>query len=118
MGGDQALGKLIRNARREKGWSQRKLAHHLNLDADDLHWLSGRIDPETFGLARELVKAYPLQMCALFRKMRDNPDFAQRLIQESTELESKSQVCPNCKITGWDKITGCGKCGLSPEDLM
>jgi len=27
------------------------------------------------------------------------------------------QPCPNCKEVGWDWISGCGKCGLSPEDV-
>jgi hypothetical protein len=26
------------------------------------------------------------------------------------------QPCPNCETIGWDWISGCDKCGLSPED--
>lgn len=31
-------------------------------------------------------------------------------------LESATE-CPNCGAVGWDWVTGCGKCGLSPEDF-
>jgi transcriptional regulator with XRE-family HTH domain len=87
------------------------LAHHLSLDANELHGLSGRIDPELFRLARELVMTYPREMCTLFRKMRDDPGFAQKLMKEA------SLFCPNCGATGWDSVGGCDECSLSPEDL-
>jgi transcriptional regulator with XRE-family HTH domain len=63
------------------------LAHHLDLDADELYGLSGRIAPEVVKMVQELVKTYPIEMCALFRKMRDEPEFAERLIQEAAEIE-------------------------------
>ena len=30
-------------------------------------------------------------------------------------LES-AQPCPNCGVVGWDWVSGCNECGLSPED--
>lgn len=28
-----------------------------------------------------------------------------------------NKLCPNCYSPGWDSVTGCGVCSLSPADL-
>lgn len=33
------------------------------------------------------------------------------------ELLDSAMPCPNCGITGWDRLVGCSECSLSPEDL-
>jgi len=34
------------------------------------------------------------------------------------KLLQSAQPCPNCKELGWDWVSGCDKCGRSPEDLQ
>jgi transcriptional regulator with XRE-family HTH domain len=112
----QNFGQLIRNARKDKGYSQRQLAkllgldftylsklennradyapkeeviralaHQLDLDEEELIYSAGRI-PQT---EEELLKEHYKNMPTLFRRMRENPEFAQRIFQEaiSTKIQ-------------------------------
>ncbi|MBW4682745.1 MAG: helix-turn-helix domain-containing protein [Microcoleus vaginatus WJT46-NPBG5] len=118
----KSFGKRIREARQNKGLSQRdlaalvkvdytylsklendraeyppkeeviqSLAHHLDLDAKELHDLAGRIAPEDVKVVQELVRTYPKQIPVLFRQMRDNPELAQKFIREATQAESEEE---------------------------
>ena len=104
------FGQLIRQARKEKGYSQREvaeiigldftylsklensraeyppkedvirsLARRLDLDEEELIFLAGRI-PQG---GEELLKQHYKNMPTLFRKMRDNPEFAEKVFQEA-----------------------------------
>ncbi|MBN4006094.1 helix-turn-helix transcriptional regulator [Nostoc sp. LPT] len=115
------FGHIIRTARKEKELSQRemakligvdytylsklendhagyppsedvihKLALHLNLNEEELRHLAGRITPDDEKVFQELVKKYK-QMPVLLRRMRDEPDFAQKLLRETTQSESKEK---------------------------
>jgi transcriptional regulator with XRE-family HTH domain len=106
----QTFGKLIRHARKDKGYSQRQLAkllgldftylsklennradyapkeevirslaRHLDLDEEELIYSAGRV-PQT---EEELLKQHYKDMPTLFRRMRENPEFAQRIFQEA-----------------------------------
>lgn len=106
----QTFGTLILNARKAKGYSQRELAGlvqmdftylsklennradyppkedviralalHLELDAEELICLAGRL-PQG---AEELFKQYYKEMPALLRRMRDNPEYAQKVLQDA-----------------------------------
>ena len=118
------FGKLIRQARKEQKYSQRELAkllkidftylsklensradyapkeevirglaRHLKLDEEELIFLAGRIPQQE----EELLKQHYKQMPVLFRRMRENPEFAQRVFREantrtSQEVESHSSA--------------------------
>lgn len=117
----QTFGKVIRQARKDKEYSQRelakligvdytylsklendhagyppsedvihKLAFRLNLNEEELRHLAGRITPDDAKVFEELVKKYK-QMPALLRRMRDEPDFAQKLLRETTQSESEER---------------------------
>ncbi|BAZ16792.1 transcriptional regulator [Calothrix sp. NIES-4071] len=62
------------------------LALHLDLTdrKDELRRLAGRISPDETKVFEELVKKYK-QMPALLRRMRDEPEFAQKLLQQTTQ---------------------------------
>lgn len=106
----ESFSKLIRQARKTKGYSQReladliaqdftyvsklendralyapkeevirKLARHLDLDEEELIFLAGRIPQEE----EEFLKANYKDMPILFRRMRENPEFAQKVFQEA-----------------------------------
>lgn len=64
------------------------IAHHLNLDSQELKQLAGRITPDVEKDFQELVKQYQ-QMPALLRRMRNNPAFAQKIISEATNLKKE-----------------------------
>ncbi|EAW34818.1 helix-turn-helix transcriptional regulator [Lyngbya sp. PCC 8106] len=114
----KTFGRLIREARQGKGFSQRDLAklvdvsytylsklensradyppkeeiiqllaHHLGLDVEELRDLAGRITPEDTQVVKELYQKYPTQMPVFFRQMRDNPELAQKFIQEANQTE-------------------------------
>lgn len=114
----QTFGSIIREARQNKGFSQRdlaalvkvnytylsklendradyppkeeiiqSLARHLQLDAEQLRYLAGRITPEDDQVIGELFKTYDKQMPVLLRQMRDNPELAKKFIQEAKKLE-------------------------------
>ena len=109
----QSFGQLIRQARKYKGYSQRELAklveldftyvsklennraeyppkegairllaHHLELNAEELIFLAGRIPESDEDLLKQNYKAMP----ALFRRMRKDPDFAQKVFSMADEL--------------------------------
>lgn len=119
----QTFGKVIRQARKDKEYSQRELAkligvdytylsklendhagyppsedvieslaRHLDLTErkDELRRLAGRITPDDAKVFEELVKKYK-QMPALLRRMRDEPEFAQKLLRETTQPESEER---------------------------
>jgi len=57
------------------------LAQHLELNAEELIFLAGRIPERDEDLLKENYKAMP----ALFRRMRKDPDFAQRVFSLADE---------------------------------
>ena len=112
----QSFGQLIRQARKDKGYSQRELAklvdldftylsklendradyppkesvirslaHQLNLDAEELIFLAGRIPERDEELLKQNYKAMP----ALFRRMRESPEFADQVFREAAKLEQE-----------------------------
>ncbi|MEC4804942.1 MAG: helix-turn-helix transcriptional regulator [Jaaginema sp. PMC 1079.18] len=109
---NKEFGNLIRQARKDKGYSQRELAkqigldftylsklendradyppkedviraiaRNLNLDQEELIFLAGRIPQQEEEVLRQNYKDMPL----LFRRMRENPDFARRVIEEASQ---------------------------------
>lgn len=109
------FGEIIRQARKDKGYSQRKLAEmlsvdftylsklennradyapkedviralarHLSLDEEELIYLAGRIPQQEEEFLRENYKSMP----SLFRRMRENPEFAQKIFQAATQAEA------------------------------
>lgn len=112
---EENFGQLIRQARKDKGYSQRELARrlgldftylsklennradyapkeevirslarNLDLDEEELIFLSGRIPQQEEKLLKQHYKTMP----ALFRRLRENPEFAQKLFQEATDKEN------------------------------
>ncbi|WP_017715963.1 helix-turn-helix domain-containing protein [Kamptonema formosum] len=110
----ETFGKEILTARKAKGYSQRELAklveldftylsklendradyppkedvirslaRHLELDAEQLICLAGRL-PQG---AEDFLKQHYKEMPALLRRMRENPDFAQKVFQAASEGE-------------------------------
>lgn len=111
---EKSFGKLIKEARKDKGYSQRELAkflgvdftylsklendradyapkeevirglaRNLSLDEEELIFLAGRI-PQQY---EEILKQNPKEMLALFRRMQENPEFAQKISQAAREGE-------------------------------
>ena len=109
---EKTFGEIIRKARKEKGYSQRELAaaigqdftylsklensrakyapkeevirslaQHLDLDEEELIFLAGRIPQSDEDLLKENYKEMP----TLFRRMRENPEFAQKVFQQAME---------------------------------
>ena len=109
------FGKLIRQARKEKSYSQRELAkllkldftylsklennradyapkeeviralaRHLDLDAEELIFLAGRIPQQE----EDLLKQHYKDMPTLFRRLRENPEFAKKVFREATNADS------------------------------
>ncbi|MGK7914781.1 MAG: helix-turn-helix domain-containing protein [Prochloraceae cyanobacterium] len=109
---EQTFGQVIRTARKNKGYSQRDLAKqigldftylsklensrtdyppkedvirsiakHLELDEEELVFLAGRIPQRD----EELLKQHYQSMPALFRRMRENPTFAEQFLEEVAE---------------------------------
>jgi HTH-type transcriptional regulator, competence development regulator len=62
------------------------LAHHLDLDdkKDELRRLAGRITQDDTKIFEDLVTKYK-QMPALLRRMRDDPEFAQKMLQQTSK---------------------------------
>jgi HTH-type transcriptional regulator, competence development regulator len=114
----QSFGKLIRQARKEKGYSQREfaklvyldftylsklendradyppkedvirsLASNLDLEAEELIFLAGRIPQHDEELLKQNYKAMP----ALFRRLREDPEFAGRFLWEEPQAESQEK---------------------------
>lgn len=113
---EQSFGQLIRQARKEKGYTQRKLAEliqldftylsklengrshyapkegairslarHLDLDEEELIFLAGRI-PQQEG---DLLKKHYKSMPTLFRRMRENPEFACKVFRAAKQEEKR-----------------------------
>ncbi|MGB3692866.1 MAG: helix-turn-helix transcriptional regulator [Spirulinaceae cyanobacterium] len=109
---NQNFGQIIRQARKDKGYSQRDLAKlvkldftylsklennradyppkeevirslagQLDLDAEELIYLAGRVPHGEEDFLKENYKAMP----SLFRRMKENPEFAQKVFQEATQ---------------------------------
>ena len=111
---NQNFGRLIRQARKDKGYSQRELAkllqldftylsklendrasyapkeevirglaRHLDLDQEELIFLAGRIPHQEEDLLKQHYKSMP----TLFRRMRENPEFAEKLFREANKKQ-------------------------------
>ncbi len=63
----------------------RAIAHHLELDAEELSYLAGRITAEDAKVVQELAKTHQKQMPVLLRTIRDNPEMVQRILQEAQQ---------------------------------
>ncbi|MBL1209631.1 helix-turn-helix transcriptional regulator [Geminocystis sp. GBBB08] len=112
------FGILIKEARKQKGYTQRdlakklgidftylsklennrpdyapkeelirKLADCLDLEENELIFLAGRIPSED----EDLIKQHYQNMPLLFRRMRENPEFATKIFQQAKIMEKK---CP------------------------
>ncbi len=113
------FGKLIRQVRKQKEYSQRELAKlvgvdytylsklendhagyppseevihqlaiHLELNERELRHLAGRITPDDVKVFEDLVRKYK-QMPALLRQMRDEPEFAKKVLRQTKKTESE-----------------------------
>ena len=111
----ETFGNIIRQARKEKAYSQRSLAailkldftylsklendradyppkedvirslaRNLDLDEEQLICLAGRI-PQKY---EEVLKQHSQSMSVLLRRLRENPEFAQKVFQAASEEES------------------------------
>lgn len=65
-----------------------KLATHLNLNAQELQYLAGRITEEDAKAFEEFVKENYKKMPVLFRKMRETPNFADKFLEEVTKTDN------------------------------
>ncbi|MEA5420318.1 helix-turn-helix transcriptional regulator [Spirulina sp. CCNP1310] len=112
---NNAFGKLIRDRRKDKGYSQRKLAalikidftylsklennraeyapkedvirnlaRYLDLNPEELIFLAGRIPHQEEAFLSQYYKSMPM----LFRRMRENPEFAREVFQAAQEIGS------------------------------
>jgi transcriptional regulator with XRE-family HTH domain len=106
------FGSIIRQARKEKAYSQRVLAKligmdftylsklennradyppkedvirsiakELDLDQEELIYLAGRIPKKETALLKQYYKSMP----ALFKRIRENPEFAEQIAQEENK---------------------------------
>lgn len=113
---EKSFGKLIKEARKDKSYSQRELAQllgvdftylsklendradyapkedviralarNLSLDEEELIFLAGRI-PQKY---EQLLKQNPKELLALFRRMENNPDFAQEISRITRERKRR-----------------------------
>lgn len=124
------FGNLIRQARKEQKYSQRELAKllkidftylsklennradyapkedvirglakHLKLNEEELIFLAGRIPQQE----EDLLKQHYKDMPALFRRMRENPEFAQRVFREAaTTRTSYGLECDSSHVSSAD----------------
>jgi HTH-type transcriptional regulator, competence development regulator len=63
----------------------RSLAQQLELDAEELSYLAGRITAEDAKVVQQLAKTHQKQMPVLLRTIRDNPEIAQRILKEAQQ---------------------------------
>ncbi len=63
----------------------RALAQHLELDAEKLSYLAGRITAADAKVVQELAKTHQKQMPVLLRTIRDHPEVVQRILQEAQQ---------------------------------
>jgi transcriptional regulator with XRE-family HTH domain len=117
----KTFGRIIRQARKDKEFSQRELAKLIGVDytylsklendhagyppsEDVIHKLALRLDLNEDELRRLAGRITPddekvfeelvkkyKQMPALLRKMRDEPEFTKKLLRETTPIESEEQ---------------------------
>lgn len=116
----QTFSNYLKEARQNKGYSQRDLAalvkvdytylsrlendrveyapseeiikllaHHLELDAEQLIYQAGRITSEDAKVIRELAKIHQKQMPLLLRLIRDHPELTQKFIREAAYIQNK-----------------------------
>ena len=130
------FGKLIRQARKDKEYSQRELAkligvdysylsklendhagyppseevieslaRHLDLNEQfsELRRLAGRITPDDSKVFEDLVRKYQ-HLPALLRRMRDEPEFAQKLLKETTLRQGSESAQSEC-CSGSTRLT-------------
>jgi HTH-type transcriptional regulator, competence development regulator len=107
---NQSFGQLLRQARKDGGYSQRELAqmvgldftylsklendradyppkeevirllaNSLNLNAEELIYAAGRLPQRE----EEFLKQHYKDMPTLFRRMRENPEFAKKVFKEA-----------------------------------
>jgi len=112
----QSFGQVIRQARKDKGYSQRELAklveldftylskleneradyppkeyviqllaHYLDVNQEELIFLAGRIPQRDEDFIKQNYKAMPV----LFRRMQEDPNFAQRIFREARQSEGE-----------------------------
>lgn len=62
----------------------RRLADYLNLDEDELIFLAGRIPTQD----EDLIKQHYQDMPLLFRRMRENPEFAAKIFQQAKSVDN------------------------------
>ncbi|MEA5583451.1 helix-turn-helix transcriptional regulator [Nodularia harveyana UHCC-0300] len=115
---NQSFGQLIRQARKDKGFSQRELAklieldftylsklennradyppkedvirslaQNLDLNEEQLIFLSGRVPQGN----EDFIKQHYKTMPALFRRMQENPDFAKKVFLEATQPDNEEK---------------------------
>lgn len=60
----------------------RQLAQYLNLDEDQLLFLAGKIPEQD----EDLIKQHYEDMPLLFRRMRENPEFAAKIFRQAKEM--------------------------------
>jgi transcriptional regulator with XRE-family HTH domain len=101
----ETFGQVIRKARREEEYSQRELAKLIGVDYTYLsklendhagyppsqqviESLAGRLSSDDQKVFKELVQKYQ-QMPILLRRMKDNPNFAKKVISEATKLDEQ-----------------------------
>ena len=108
------FGELIKQARKNQGYSQRelagklgidftylsklennraeyapkeelirKIAYYLNLEQHELIFLAGRIPAKDEDLIKQHYKSMPM----LFRRMRENPQFAEKIFLEAQKSD-------------------------------
>lgn len=65
----------------------RALAQHLDLDAEKLSYLAGRITAADTKVVQELAKIHQKQMPVLLRTIRDHPEVVQRILQQAQQEE-------------------------------
>ncbi len=108
----KTFGELIKQARKEKKYNQRELAdklgidftylsklenergnppkediirqlaQYLDLDEDKLIFLAGKIREED----EDLIKQHYQDMPLLFRRMRENPEFAAKIFRQARDV--------------------------------
>ncbi len=114
----QSFGQLIRQARKDKGYSQRELAklveldftylsklendradyppkedvirslaRWLNLNEEELIFLAGRIPHHDEDFLKQNYKTMP----ALFRRMQENPEFAEKVFRAATQSDNEEK---------------------------
>lgn len=65
----------------------RTLAQHLDLNAEELSYLAGRITAADAKVVQELAKTHQKQMPVLLRTIRDHPEVVQRILREAQQEE-------------------------------